>query len=65
MILTAREREVANLISLGFTYSQIAGELFISPHTVRSHIERIYEKLNVHSRSEAIRKSREFGLIGD
>ncbi len=61
--LSARESEVLHLVALGYTYSDIADELDISPHTVRRHIERVYRKLDVHSKSEAIIKGRRFGLL--
>lgn len=53
--LTAREKEVLNLLSLGMTYTDCAEDLEISPHTVRRHIENIYAKLNINSRAEIIR----------
>lgn len=53
--LTAREKEVLNLLSLGMTYTDCAEDLEISPHTVRRHIENIYVKLNINSRAEIIR----------
>ncbi len=62
-MLTKRELEVLNLISIGYMYSDIATDLNISPHTVRRHIEKIYKKLNVHSRFEAIKRGRNIGLI--
>jgi len=38
----------------GIDDRQIAGRLFISPHTVKTHIKRIYEKLGVHSRAQLV-----------
>jgi DNA-binding NarL/FixJ family response regulator len=61
--LTDRETQVINLISLGITYAEVAEELKVSLHTVRSHIENIYAKLNVHSKSAALKKSRELGVV--
>lgn len=52
--LTKRELEVLEQISLGLTYQQIAEKLFVSPKTVRKHIENIYRKLQVHSKLDAI-----------
>jgi DNA-binding CsgD family transcriptional regulator len=52
-VLTAREAEVLGWIASGKTNPQIAGLLFISPHTVRKHIENIFEKLGVRTRTEA------------
>jgi len=54
--LTNREREILGYLSGGLRYKEIAGRLFISPHTVRTHIHRIYEKLHVRTKSEAILK---------
>ena len=55
-LLTAREREILQALSEGFTYQKIADRLFISISTVRTHICHIYEKLHVNSKIEAIRK---------
>jgi LuxR family maltose regulon positive regulatory protein len=43
--------------------TEIAGELYLSPNTVRSHIKNIYSKLDVHSRSDAIKRAGELGLL--
>jgi len=51
--LSAREREVLNLLAPGRSNSDIAQELFITNKTVKNHLSRIYEKLGVHSRAEA------------
>ncbi|WP_129714841.1 response regulator transcription factor [Pedobacter sp. SYP-B3415] len=55
--LSAREQDVLNLLVKGFSYKLIAEELFISMDTVRSHIKKIYEKLQVNSKSEAVIKT--------
>ncbi len=60
--LTPRELEVLELISKGYKNSEIAGELYISPKTVRNHITRIFSKLQVDSRGKAIVLAREAGL---
>jgi len=52
--LTIREREVLQLLSKGFLYKEIADKMFISIETVRSYIRKIYEKLHVHTRTDAI-----------
>ena len=52
--LSKREIEIIELISKGDNYNQIAEKLFISPNTVRKHIENIYSKLQVHNKVEAI-----------
>jgi DNA-binding NarL/FixJ family response regulator len=55
--LTPREIEVLNLLSQGKSHKMIAGELFISIHTVDSHIRNIYEKLQVNCVAEAVSKA--------
>jgi DNA-binding NarL/FixJ family response regulator len=54
--LTAREKELLNLLAGGYRYKEIANLLFISVETVRTHIRNIYEKLQVQSRTEALNK---------
>ena len=55
-LFTPREREVLQLITNGYSNQRIADELIISIHTVKSHKEKIFEKLNVHNSVEATRK---------
>lgn len=62
-ILSVREKQVLNLVSLGLIYTDIGDELDISPHTVSRHVENIYKKLNVHRKSEAIIRGRRLGII--
>ncbi len=54
--LSNREIEILNYLSKGYRYKEIADLLFISIETVRTHIRNIYEKLQVHSRTEALLK---------
>ncbi len=54
--LSAREQEVLNLLARGFLYKEIADALNISVATVNTYIRRIYEKLHVRSRSQAVAK---------
>ena len=61
--LSPREKQILDYVSLGFKYSDIADELDISPHTVARHIEKIYFKLEVNSKSEAIIKARRMGIL--
>lgn len=60
--LTTREREVLNLIARGHDNHEIAGELYLSPKTVRNHISNIFTKLQVADRAQAIIRAREAGL---
>lgn len=60
--LTAREREVLELIARGHTNPAIARQLVLSPKTVRNHISNIFAKLQVQARGEAIVRAREAGL---
>ena len=55
--LTLREKEILHLLSEGLRYKEIADKLTISYSTVRTHIERIYDKLHVQSRSQAVAKA--------
>ena len=52
--LTAREYEILAWVSYGKTNPEIARILWISPHTVRKHLENIYAKLGVHTRAGAV-----------
>jgi DNA-binding CsgD family transcriptional regulator len=56
--LTAREREILNLVADGATNTRIAATLGISPATVRKHLEHIYEKLHVSTRTAAVARTR-------
>lgn len=55
--LSDREKQVLQLLVDGYSYKMIAGEMFIAIDTVRSHIKKIYEKLHVNSKSEAVAKA--------
>lgn len=56
-VLSQREREVLEWLSRGYSYKEIAAQLFISIETVRTHIRNIYEKLHARNRTEALRKA--------
>jgi DNA-binding CsgD family transcriptional regulator len=51
--LTAREREILRLVGLGRTNAEIAAELWITPATVKKHLENVYDKLGVAGRAAA------------
>lgn len=55
--LSRREQEILGLLSKGFQYKEIADKLFLGTETVRTHIRRIYEKLHVNSRVDALKKT--------
>lgn len=61
--LSDRENELLKLMGEGLDYKIIAGKLFISYETVRTHVKHIYKKLHVASRSEAVMKARQQGLL--
>ncbi len=61
--LTDREREVLDLIARGSTNREIAGDLFLSPHTIKEHTSSLYRKLNARNRAEAVQKAQRLGLI--
>ena len=61
--LTKRETEILLHLSKGLNYNDISENLFISPSTVRKHIENIYKKLQVHSKMEAVMKAQKQNLI--
>lgn len=61
--LTTREVDVLEQLSKGLNYINIAKNLFLSPATVRKHIENIYTKLQVHNKLEAVQKAKKNNLI--
>jgi two-component system response regulator DesR len=61
--LSEREREVVVLIAGGATNSEIAEQLYLSPHTVKEYTSGIYRKLGVRNRAEAVRRAQRLGLI--
>jgi DNA-binding NarL/FixJ family response regulator len=61
--LSSREAEILELLAKGMTNKHIAEQLFISPFTVKRHIENIYQKLQAHNRIELLDKARQNRLI--
>jgi LuxR family maltose regulon positive regulatory protein len=61
--LSKREAEVLRLLATDLTSPEMAQELVLSVHTVRSHIKSIYAKLDAHSRYEAIARATELNLL--
>ena len=62
-ILSEKELEVLRLISEGFTNQQITEKLFITINTTKTHIRHIYNKLGVDSRTQALSRARELGIL--
>ena len=63
-VLTPRERDVLAMISQGFSNKHIARTLEISPETVKTHVKRIFLKLAVNTRTEAVYRAASLGLLG-
>jgi LuxR family maltose regulon positive regulatory protein len=63
--LSEREQEVLQLVALGLSNSQIADRLIVTTGTVKTHLNRIFGKLAVQSRTQAIARGRELGLLTD
>ncbi|MBX2887244.1 MAG: response regulator transcription factor [Ferruginibacter sp.] len=61
--LTERESEILEQLSKGYSNKVIAASLFISPFTVKRHIENIYQKLHAHNRIDLVEKARKGGLL--
>ena len=61
--LTAAELRLLPLLPTHLSFPEIAGQLSISPHTVKSEAKSIYRKLEASSRSEAVARSRQLGLL--
>jgi len=62
-LLSRREQEVLELISRGFSYSEIAELKSLSVHTIQTHIKSLYGKLEVHSKMEAVLEATRMGLL--
>lgn len=62
--LTSRERLILKLLAEGTGVREIAGQLQVSQHTVRTHMQNLYAKLGAHSRLDVVRFAAEHGLVG-
>jgi DNA-binding NarL/FixJ family response regulator len=60
--LSRRELEVLGLLASGATNREIAGQLHLSPHTVKEHTGKLYRKLDVRNRAEAVQRAERLGL---
>lgn len=63
--LSGRELSVLELCAKGYNFSEIAGLIRVNGHTVATYVKRIYRKLQVHSKTEAVYEARKLGLIDD
>ncbi len=61
--ISERELEVLELLAEGHSNKEIAARLFVSPHTVKTHLAHIYGKLEVSRRTEAVQKARKLQII--
>lgn len=61
--LSPREREVVRHLARGYSYAQIADRLDISENTLKTHIKRIYSKLKVHNRTQAVLEAQKKNLL--
>jgi len=61
--LSERELEVLNLLASGRTNAEVAGDLFVSVGTIKSHTGNIYRKLGASNRAEALARARELELL--
>jgi LuxR family maltose regulon positive regulatory protein len=62
--LTEREEEILELLAQGKSNQEIADALVLAVGTVKKHLNNVYGKLNVHSRTAAVARARDLGLLG-
>jgi two-component system response regulator DesR len=62
--LSAREREVLDMIARGATNREIAAALHLSPHTIHEHTSSLYRKLGARNRADAVQRAHRLGLAG-
>ena len=62
-VLTERETDILRQVAKGMSFAEIGGILTISQHTVVAHVKKIYRKLAVHSRGEAVFEASQMGLL--
>jgi LuxR family maltose regulon positive regulatory protein len=61
--ISGRELEVLQLLAQGLTHRQIADQLVVAPGTIKRHLSNIYSKLGVHSRTQALARTRDLYLL--
>jgi LuxR family maltose regulon positive regulatory protein len=62
--LSDRELAVLRFLPTNLSATEIGSELYLSVHTVKTHMRKLYAKLDVHSRAEAVERGRGLGLLG-
>ena len=62
-VLTDTEIQVLRYLATHLTLQEIARELYRSAHTIKTHVQHLYKKLDAHNRSEAVRNAKTFGLL--
>lgn len=63
--ISKREFEVLKLVGKGLTNQEIADQLFVSNNTIKTHTSRIFEKLEVKNRTQAILKAKQIGIMAE
>ena len=63
LTITPREHEILGLIAAGMSNREIGEKLFVSENTVKTHSSRLFEKLNVNRRTQAVQRAKELRLI--
>ena len=61
--LSERELEVLHELAAGHSNKEIAARLHVSPNTIKTHVARVFEKLDAKRRTDAIRRARELGIV--
>ena len=63
--ITPRELEILGLVAQGLSNREIAGKLFVSENTVKTHCSRTFDKLGARRRTQAVQLGKQFGLLGE
>lgn len=61
--ITRRELEILELIAQGMSNREIAGKLYVSENTIKTHCSRVFDKLGAKRRTQAVQRGKEFGLL--
>jgi DNA-binding CsgD family transcriptional regulator len=63
--ITPRELEILGLVAQGLSNREIAGKLFVSENTVKTHCSRTFDKLGARRRTQAVQLGKQYGLLGE